>query len=343
MSILVPCIVTMTVTLLGYLLMVGRSFFLPLTVAGALAYLVITMANGLRRISFRGFRPPFFLALLIVITGFLVASRFLVTMIISNITLLVEVIPSYQEKLLVKVERLYDLFGISLATEYTQIMEKVDLVWITSIVFHGLSEIASNTGLIALYFLFIVIESSFFREKMNALFTEERHLNEGKSLLEKASLKMNSYIRIKTFLSVVTGLSSYLVLLLVGVDFAEFGAFLIFLLNYIPTIGSIIATIFPCIIATVQFDSLTPLVIVALSLTGIQLFIGNILEPRIMGRSFNLSPLVILLSLTVWGSIWGVVGMFLSVPIMVLLSIVLANFPSSRWIAVLLSRDGRVE
>jgi predicted PurR-regulated permease PerM len=118
---------------------------------------------------------------------------------------------------------------------------------------------------------------------------------------------------------------------------------LIFLLNFIPSIGSIIATIFPTILALVDGNSLWPFIIVGGGITALQFAIGNIIEPRLMGNTLNLSPLIILLSLALWGSIWGVAGAVLCVPITVICTIVCSYFPTTRPIAVLLSKNGQLK
>ena len=124
-------------------------------------------------------------------------------------------------------------------------------------------------------------------------------------LIEKIRSDIRLYIGIKVFTSLLTALISYFVLNLVGVDFASFWAVLIFFLNFIPTIGSIIATTLPCLLALIQFETFSPFIGVTLCLITIQLIIGNIIEPKSMGRSFNLSGLVIILSLAFWGTVWG--------------------------------------
>lgn len=129
---------------------------------------------------------------------------------------------------------------------------------------------------------------------------------------------------------------------LVGLDFAGFWALLIFVLNFIPNIGSLVATILPTLLALVQFDTLVPFMIIGIGVGTTQLIIGNFIEPPLMGRSLNISPLVVLLSLVLWGSMWGIPGMFLCVPITVVLMIILYQFESARWIAVALSKNGNV-
>ena len=121
------------------------------------------------------------------------------------------------------------------------------------------------------------------------------------------------------------------------VEFALFWAFLIFLLNYIPTIGSILATAFPALMTLVQFDTLTPFFIILLGLVGIQLLVGSYLEPRFMGYSLNISPLVVILSLMLWGFIWGVPGLILSVPITVVLKTIIDEASEAKLLSKLLS------
>jgi predicted PurR-regulated permease PerM len=127
----------------------------------------------------------------------------------------------------------------------------------------------------------------------------------------------------------------------VGLDFAAFWALLVFILNFIPTIGSIVATILPGLLGLVQFESWKPVIILLVGITVIQQALGNFIEPNLMGMTLNLSPLVVVMSLILWGMLWGIVGMFLCVPITVILVIILGNFPATRWVAVLLSKEGQ--
>ena len=130
---------------------------------------------------------------------------------------------------------------------------------------------------------------------------------------------------------------------MVGVDFAAFWAFTIFLLNFIPTIGSIIATLFPALLALIQFDTFAQFFIVLVGVGSIQVIVGNFLEPKLMGNTLNVSPFIVMMSLTLWGSIWGIAGMFLSVPITVILLIVFAHFEKTRYLAILLSGNGNLK
>ena len=177
---------------------------------------------------------------------------------------------------------------------------------------------------------------------MRALFPEAEHREEVRSVLHRMQEQIQTYVAIKTFTSVLTGVLSYIILLIVGVDFAAFWGFIIFLLNYIPTVGSLLATLFPALLALIQFPTPVPFFIVLGGIGFLQFLIGNVLEPRLTGASLNISPLVVILSLALWGSIWGIVGMFLCVPLTVIAMIILSYFERTRPIAILLSGNGRI-
>jgi predicted PurR-regulated permease PerM len=195
---------------------------------------------------------------------------------------------------------------------------------------------------VLIYAGFLFVEQVRFRRKLAIMFGEGDHQARLRSVLEQIDRDIRIYLRIKTTLAVVTSTLAYVVMAWVGVDFAGFWAVMVFFFYYIPTVGSILAIVAPALLTLVQFDHLTPFLIVLLVIGTIQVVMANVIEPTLMGRSLNLSPLVVIASLMVWGTIWGVVGMFLCVPIMVVLLIVLAHFDATRPVAVLLSADGRI-
>jgi AI-2 transport protein TqsA len=109
----------------------------------------------------------------------------------------------------------------------------------------------------------------------------------------------------------------------------------------VPTIGSVVAVVIVTGVALVQFTSLPHIAAVAIGTTAWQFLIGNFIQPRMTGESLNLSAVVVLLALAIWGTMWGIAGAFLAAPLTVMLMIVLAQFPTTRWIAILLSADGK--
>jgi predicted PurR-regulated permease PerM len=200
----------------------------------------------------------------------------------------------------------------------------------------------SDVMLIAIYVGFLLAEEHILPAKIRRLHKDPEKAERISQLATDVSESIQRYIGMKTLVSLLTATISYAVLALVGVDFAIIWALLVFFLNFIPTIGSIIAVIFPALLTLVQFDTITPFLVVALGLGGTQFVIGNVIEPMYVGKSLNLSSFMILLALSFWGTVWGLPGMFLAVPLMVMAGIVCAQFHGLRWIAVILSADGNL-
>jgi len=204
-----------------------------------------------------------------------------------------------------------------------------------------LSGVLGSMFMVLLYLLFLILEENLFRVKLKTMYPVSENRLKVKGTIDEITKAVESYISLKTIVSLLTGAASYIALLIIGVDFALFWAILIFILNYIPTIGSLIATLFPALIAFIQFEQLQMFVLVLIVIGAIQVVVGNIIEPKIMGDNLNISPLVVILSLVFWNMVWGIVGMILSVPIMVIIIIILSKIPGTRNVALMLSGTGK--
>jgi len=156
--------------------------------------------------------------------------------------------------------------------------------------------------------------------------------------------KVQRYLGMKTVVSAVTGMCATLLLTVIGVDFALLWGLVAFLLNFIPTVGSIIAAVPAMAVALVQPDlGPLPMLAVGAGYVVINTLIGNIIEPQLVGRRLGLSPLVVFLSLVFWGWVWGPVGMLLSVPLTISVRIALERNEDLHWIAVLLGPSPEYE
>lgn len=204
----------------------------------------------------------------------------------------------------------------------------------------SLKSFGSNFMLIAIYVAFLFAAQSSFPKKMDDLFPDINKRAQAAKVGERIRHSIEKYLGVQTIISLLQTFVSYVAMTALGLDNALFWALLIFILNYIPIVGGLAAIVLPVTFAIVQFESVTPIVILAGALFGAQFVIGNTIQPKMMGDSMNLSALVVVLSLTLWGALWGGVGMFLSAPLTVVIMIILAQFPTTRWIAVLLSADG---
>lgn len=189
--------------------------------------------------------------------------------------------------------------------------------------------------IILIYMAFIFAEQSIFKRKIMAI-AGPRH-REAASALDTMSRGVQRYLSVKTLISLLTGVLCYFLLVFTQVPYAVIFALLTFLLNYIPTFGSIVAGILAALTALAVHDSVMPAAIVAAGYVTVNIVLGSIIEPRILGRELNISPLVIIISVVFWVGLWGVVGGFLAVPLTAALQIVLANSDRGRPIAILLS------
>ncbi|MEC7487439.1 MAG: AI-2E family transporter [Verrucomicrobiota bacterium] len=331
-----------SVVLAFYLLNLGQALLLPLVIAGAIAYIINILAHVISRISIFRISLPKPLSMALAVTLTVTSITLTVQLITENVTRVLQKAPGYQENLEARILALCNRLGFQELPSLREMLSQFDLSgYLLS--FGGMvSALVSSMGIIIIYLIFIFLEQRTFGAKIRALFSQKSEQDDAFNLVNQINQDIGSYIGIKFVTSTTTGVISYLVLQCVGVDFAGFWAVLIFLLNFIPTIGSIIATAFPSLLALVQFETLTPFIVTISILAVVQFCIGSLIEPKLMGNRLNLSPLVILLSLGLWGTIWGIAGMFLCVPITVIIMIVCAYFPETRAVAVALSSNGEL-
>ncbi len=145
------------------------------------------------------------------------------------------------------------------------------------------------------------------------------------------------YVVVRTVIGVITGIAAGVICWLVGLDFAFIWGLVNFLLNYIPTIGSIVGVIPPTLFALVQFGPSLEALLVLVGVGGVQLVMGNYIDPLLQGKYLRLSPFVVLLSVVFWGWVWGIAGAFLSVPATIAIALICKQFDRSRWVAVMLT------
>jgi len=201
--------------------------------------------------------------------------------------------------------------------------------------------VVSNFFLILIYVAFLFAAQSSFPKKMDDLFPDVNRRAQASKVAVRIRHSIEKYLGVQTIISLMQTVVSYAVMASLGLENALFWALVIFILNYIPIVGGPAAIVLPVMFALVQYNSMTPVALLTGGLFGAQVVIGNTIQPKMMGDSMNLSALVVVLSLTMWYALWGGVGALLSAPLTVIIMIVLAQFDTTRWIAVLLSADGQ--
>jgi predicted PurR-regulated permease PerM len=328
--------------LILYLMVVGNAILLPLVIAVFVCYLINALAAVTRDIRILGWRLPNSLRLTAAIVVFLLGSWFVLTLVVRNINQVTAAVPVYQKNLQLAADRISTRFGAQYSVRLQALFTNIDLGGMANSLARAVAVLIGSIGTVAVYVVFLLLEQHSLDKKIAALFPGPAREAMVHRILQRIGTQIQTYVWLKTLMSVVVGIGSYLVMKIVGVDFAEFWALLIFALNYIPYLGALSGVIFPSLLALVQFPTLSPSLVTAGLLTVLQFTCGSIIEPKLMGKGLNLSPVVMLLALSVWGTIWGIVGMFLAVPLMVVVMIVCSHFESTRGIAVLMSADGEL-
>lgn len=330
------------VWIVGYLLVIGRGLLIPLVVAIFIWHLLNTINNGMNKIPVLGPKLPGLVSMLL---SLLVVGIFwlsLIDIISNNVTDVIAAAPKYQENLSRIFNKIDARFHIKGFTDFESTIKSLNFQNLVLNIYGVFTSITSSAVLISLYVVFLFIEQHYFEQKLDSFFSHPEHIKLARNIITHIAKDTQTYLGIKTLLSLVTALASFGIMKWVHLDFAEFWALLIFFLTYIPNIGAMVATIFPVSVALIQFQTWWPFIEITSGIVAIQFIVGNFIEPRLLGKSLNLSTLVILFALALWGAIWGVLGMFLSVPITVMMLIIFAHFDATRPIAVLLSQDGYV-
>ncbi|MFK8044392.1 MAG: AI-2E family transporter [Crocinitomicaceae bacterium] len=324
------------------ILAIGKSLIIPFILGLLVWFLIVEFRNLLVKIPLIGHKTPIWVWSILASVILFSLLGIAINVLVDNIALLGKQIPVYEENLKAVNESVLDSFDINIFDRIKNYAGDFKLTKILSPLLNSLSDIFANGFMVILYVLFLFLEETVFRQKLKKVFSSEKQFGEVSEILAKINESTSSYITLKTIISVITGVASYIALAIIGVDTPIFWAFLIFLMNYIPTIGSLIGTLFPAFIALLQFGDIFYFGIVLLVVGAIQVIVGNFVEPKVMGNTLNLSPLVVILALSFWGTIWGITGMVLSVPITVILVILLSQFKTTKPIATLLSEKGIV-
>ncbi len=341
--------------MIGFIAYIGRGVLIPLVVAGFLCFLIFTLKDNIKRAPVIGkFLPDWFcylIAFLLIGAGMMI----FVEIIKANVETLLETWPSYEERLLTLASEVL-AFARTIEFIPEEFLGSVDQLQQAALgvirpllaqVAGSLRALTSNALTfvsVFLYLVFMLIERGRIFKKINLLSRSSKQRAAVNETIADIGVLVRQYITVKTITNLITAVISFIIMTAIGIQFAGFWALLIFVLNYIPIFGAVSAITLPVLLALVQPDGggIRMALIALVSLVGAEQLMSNGIEPRLVGRTLNLSPLVILFSLGVWGSIWGFAGLLLSVPITVTVMIILTQFESTRGIAIMLSDNGKI-
>ncbi|MEH6791135.1 AI-2E family transporter [Parasphingorhabdus sp.] len=355
--------------MVGWLFYVGKDIILPIVTAIILLQILYAASATVARIPGLGQTPLWLRATLALIA--VIAMLFAMTrMLVASLQNLVPSLPVYQRnlenlfaawfpapaeaiadppqmaELMSSPQGIFDRGTEAVAkavSEFaTRFFTEIDIAALAQSVLASLTSFGGFVFITILYASFLLSEITGFPEKVRRAFGSDRESTDTLNMITRINHDIGSYLATKTLINIILGVICWAILMVLGVEYAALWAIIIGLLNYIPYIGSFVGVAFPALFAVAQFGNLTiPLIATGL-MTIAQVIIGNIVEPKMLSKSVNLSPMVVLVSLAIWSSLWGIPGAILAVPFTTILMIVLARRPGTRPIAALLSSDGNV-
>lgn len=321
----------------------GSSLLIPFVFALILWFIVMQMRKTMDRIAVIKKHIPRWTKTLVSLALIALIISTISNIIASNVRNLVKSYEKYEANLDNIVNRMNDFLNINLFESIESFAKGLDIGSMLLSAVNYSTGMIGATFMVILYAIFLFLEEPSFQIKIKKLFPDDESFSKVQSVIIQIETSVSKYLGLKTLISIITGVLSFIALVIIGVDYPFFWAFIIFILNYIPNIGSLIGTMFPVIFSFLQFDSFLPGFLVLIFVGAIQIVVGSFIDPKLMGDSINLSPLVIIISLSFWGAVWGITGMLLSVPIMVIMVIIFSKFPKSKPIAILLSGNGEID
>ncbi|MBD3287759.1 AI-2E family transporter [candidate division KSB1 bacterium] len=325
----------------GFILHQLQTIFKPLLIAIFLSFIFEPMVNFLTSIKI----PKFFAFLISLIVVFVVFYLFGL-IIYASVASFSQEFPKYQTKFVALYNGTLGIFKVPhdqvqlyiKQIKWADVWKNLSIPSLLSATVGTFISFLANLFLVLIFTIYIVLGKVHMLEKVSKAFPNER-ATRILDVITNINGGMQRYLITKTMISLGTGTVAALILFAFGVDFAIVWGLLTFLLNFIPNIGSVIATLPPILVTAFQFGDFLKIVWVAILLIGTQITMGNIIEPRVMGKNLNLSPLVVIFSLIFWGFIWGPVGMLLAVPISSTIQIICANIDVLKPVSIFMGGD----
>jgi predicted PurR-regulated permease PerM len=329
--------VVVAVILVGAALGWGAGILTPLALAMFLAVMIDSFARRLAQ------RAPFVSARAALPAAIALSALILVIVVLvmaANAGRFAGQLTVFGDKLDAAIAKLAAVLHLQVPPKLSELIARLNPAAYLGVVAQGVEGFSSKAVLVIIYLGFILASRQGFSNKAASLFRNEQDRDRAGQLFLRIRDSIERYLWVQTLACAIVALASWAVMEALGLNDAAFWAFVIFIVGYIPIIGGAIGTLAPPLFALIQFDGWWQAAVMLAALAMIGGFVGNVIYPRMQGRSLNIDPVVILLSLAFWGTIWGLSGMLLSTPLTVAAMVILAQFNGTRWIAVLLSSDG---
>ncbi len=332
--------------IIGWVLHIGQDIFIPIIFSVLVGFVIIGMTRMLAKVPVLGPRLSIQVRYIVAALIMAVGLVSVVWLLFANVGRAVALAPQYQDSLLNSIQNLAVTLGLESEPSWKslrqQFLAQVSIQRLVGGTLGSVLSIVATLIVVFLYVAFLLVEQRSFAAKIKNISDDPGQVAFIRQMITNVNGKIGTYLALKTLLSVVLGILSWAIMAFFGMEFAVFWGVLIALLNYVPYIGSFLSVFLPAVFAILQFGNLNSVLAVMVPLSIVQFANGNFLDPYLMGNSLNLSPFVILVSLTVWSALWGIPGAFLAVPMTAVMVMIFAEFPGTRPFAVLLSRKGDV-
>jgi predicted PurR-regulated permease PerM len=333
---------SITLVIIG--LLYFDSILKPFLVAFLIWFVINQIKLSLGKIKIKGKSLPSFIRSTLAFVSIFFILYLIVELLIINIQGIAASMPEYLknfDRSFTEIESLIN--NPNFTDQIQEYITQLNLSGMATSLVGSLSGFAATSAVVLVYVIFFLMEDASYRIKFEKLFPHKgdqyvKYMQNIRGISES----IRYYISSMSMISLATGAISYLILLLMGVEYAFLWSFLIFVLNFIPYIGPLISSLFPAIFAVIISGDLWQFVYVFAAMEGVQIIIGNFIQPMIMGKGSNLSPITVIVALAFWGMLWGIVGMILAVPVTSVMVIIFSQIPSTRWLAVMLSEKGNL-
>ncbi|MFO1210768.1 MAG: AI-2E family transporter [Amaricoccus sp.] len=325
------------------LMRIGAPVIVPVVEAVLVCFVLNAAAAALRRVPGIGPRLPRPLALVGAALIALAASLWVVEATVRTVAVIGTQAAGYETALGPLLDRAGAIAGISGPELSERLVGGLGVDALMRQLVAATAATINHFGIVAIYAAFLLVDQRFFDGKLRALQPDPVRRAETRRLVDRVTESVEAYLLIMTFVSALTSLLCYAVMGLMGVRYAVFLATMIFFLNYIPTIGSILGTVVPAGFALLQFQAFGPALVVLAGIGLVQFVMGNILLPRMFGTRLNISLGVTIFALFFWGALWGITGMFVAMPLTAIVVIAFSHFDATRPLAILMSRTGKLD
>jgi len=326
-----------------FLLVQAKFILISLAIAIVLFSLTSDAINSIQRLKIGNLRVTNWVASVAAVV--LIASSLLtlVGLVISQINTVLTTTLAYTEDAQRAIARIFAWMGEDVEASVLATVRSIEISGYLRSAAGQAGSLLSQVVLIILFVGFLFAERVWFGTKLENLMGEPGQAARVSAIIGSIIRRVNHYLLVKTLISAVTGGLIFALLSVFDLQFAAAMALLTFVLNFIPSVGSIIATLIVTLVAYIQVAEPSTAVLIFVIAGMVQFLLGNVIDPMLMGKTLRLSSFGIIISLAFWGAVWGVPGMFLAVPFMVAVMIVCSHIPAARPVAVLLSREGLPE